>query len=108
MARVHIDISVFAPDSAVGVVSGAMEVATVPRVGELMSFVSLKTLRVPSGLPVAALRLEVERVLPAPHGSGNEALVMLSDLNMANREAAMQMVAYLQDGFDLYFDEHEV
>jgi len=108
MARVHIDISVFTPHSSVGVVNGAMDVAAVPQVGEFISFGSLTTRRVPSDLPASPPRLEVEHVLPAPDGSNEEAIVMLSDLTLPTREDAKKMVAYLQEGFGLYFDEHDI
>ena len=107
MARVHIDISVFTPDSSFGVVSGAMEVPDVPQVGEHISFDHPPAALTRNAFPQTPPRLEVEHVLPAPLGT-EEVLVMLSDLTLVTREDAQKMVNYLQDGFGLIFDEHDI
>ena len=105
MARVHIDISVFTPNSNIGVVNGPMVVDSVPLLGDFVTFDKPTNLiDIPSSPP----RLEVEHVLAPPDGSQDEAVVMLADLTLPTREEAQSAVAYLQAGFGLHFDDHSL
>jgi hypothetical protein len=108
MARVHIDISVFTPHASVGVVNGVMEVAAVPQVGEFITLDSSTKRWEQSGIGGSPPRLEVEHVLPAPAGSSEKFIVVLSDLTLPTREDAKRVVAYLEDGFGVYFNEHGI
>jgi hypothetical protein len=107
VTRVYVDFSVFTPASSVGVVNGYMDLDVIPREGDMVAFDKPHN-------PVEALdvseftpRLAVEAVSP-PVAGNKETLLSLADVTVASRADALKVAAYLEKGFGLFFNEHDV
>ena len=97
-----IDISVYSPNRSVGMISGELELVTLPRIGETISFGSGKP-----AVPIPTVhqfswQLRVAHVLhPA---NGGRTMLALEDLNAASEVDARAIMAYLEQAFDLFAD----
>jgi hypothetical protein len=103
--KIAIDLSVHTKSgTAAGVVSGTLEFACVPRVGEQVSFLhptteSVNPLVTSGFIPL----LKVAQILHVP---GNEPKVMMAfeDVIFTSNEEAKELMLYLEKGFGLFAD----
>jgi hypothetical protein len=102
---VYVDISVFTPTSAVGVVNGHMDLGVVPTEGGFVSFDTPQSGVAPLEVPGFAASVAVEHVLPPVPGT-SEVLLSLADVTLPTRADALKVAQYLERGFGLYFNEH--
>ena len=105
--RVYIDFSLFTPGSAVGVIHGLFEVEVVPKKGDFVAFEKAKSAIAPPDVSAFTPRILVEEVLPPVEGTTDN-LLCLADVTVASRAEALKLAEYFQDGFGLYFDDHEL
>jgi hypothetical protein len=103
--RIYVDFSVFTHDQAVGNVHGFLELAVLPRQGELVSFEQPRQGVIPVNVTGFAHQLAVERVIHGAHGG--RILLSLADVVLGSRDDASRLFAYLLDGFGLYADEYD-
>jgi hypothetical protein len=104
--RVEIDISVFiGTESAAGMVSGSIDLAVLPRVGETISFISPpKSAPYPAAFGLNS-QLKVENII---HTAGTQIiLVLLADIVLPSAESVEAVASYLEQGFGLFYEPHE-
>jgi hypothetical protein len=102
--KIYVDASVFAPTISVGHVSGNIELAAVPRRGELLSLMCS-----PRGVPFIALpgfggQLRVVEVVHSVQPQGVS--VSLEDIEVQSIEQARAVMRFLEDGFGLFAVMH--
>lgn len=95
-----IDISVFAPSQAIGRMSGELELAALPRVGELLSFIGANR-----GPPMPSLdgfrwQLAVTHVIHPV--VGGKPILALEDLNAPSEADAREAMTYLEQALGLF------
>ncbi len=105
MTRVYVDISLFTPNSSVGVINGHIDVAEVPSEGGIVAFDKPMAPTAPPGIVEFQSRLLVEHVSPPAPGT-QEVMLSLADITVATRADALKVAKYLEEGFGLYFNEH--
>jgi len=105
VTRVYVDISLFTPNSSVGVINGYMNLENVPSEGGTVAFDKPHTPIPPPGVTGFDARLVVELVSPPVSGT-TEVLLSLADITVPSRPDALQVAQYLEQGFGLYFNEH--
>ena len=105
MIRVYVDISLFTPNSSVGVINGYMNLENVPNEGGTVAFDKPNAPLSPPAVSGFDSCLLVEHVSPPVSGT-TEVLLSLADITVASRPDALQVAEYLQQGFGLYFNEH--
>ena len=98
-----VDASVFVvdPPSSYGVISGKLDLPSIPSIGDSLSLNPPRTepnVALPQGAPT---ELVVERVTDVPD---LPVLVGLTDIEIQSRTDAESFVAYVCKGFGLYFD----
>lgn len=101
--RIDIDFSIFtSTPSAEGVISGKIEARELPRAGEIISFlIAPNQSNFPSASGFNPL-LKVENVI---HGaSGQGATLQLQDVTLPNKQSVVEVTAFLEQGFGLFFD----
>ena len=95
-ASIHVDISLFAKDEAVGMISGEVQVRIVPQIGDVMTF-DLQGADV--GRHEAAFKIgpiEVtDRLIGA--GANGRITVILSDITVEKKKDALQIMAFFED-----------
>lgn len=99
----HVDASVFVsdPPSSYGVISGELDVPSIPSIGDRLSLYPTRTetnIALPEGAPTA---LTVERVTELPD---LPVMLGLKDIEIRSRSDAANFVAYVCEGFGLCFD----
>ncbi len=105
MTRVYIDISLFTPNSSVGVINGHLDLEKVPGEGGTVAFDRPIAPVVAPGVSGFRSHLAVEHVSPPVAGT-SEVLLSLADITVASRADALKVAEYLHSGFGLNFDEH--
>jgi len=107
MVRVHVDISVFTENTAVGMVSGPLELAIVPQIGDVISFKADGSFEAFVGekkLPfVGHLRI-TNRIVVV---NQDEAVIVLEDITAATREGAERLLEMLGRHHELFVDVWE-
>ncbi len=98
--KISVDVSVFAPSTSVGHVTGDIELAAVPRKGEILSL-----LFSPRGIPFAAVpgftgQLRVVEVVHSVQPLS--VLVSLEDIEARSVEEARAVMRFLEEGFGLF------
>ena len=100
--RIDIDFSIFTPaPSSEGVISGKIEVNELPRVGEMVSFSFAPN---ESKFPLESgfnPLLKVENVIH--NANGQSAAVQLQNLILPNKKSVIEVTAFLEQGFGLFF-----
>ena len=101
--RIDIDFSIFtSAPSAEGVISGSIEVDVLPRAGETISFLNAPNKFIlPSGADFDPL-LKVENVIH--NASSRGVALQLQDITLPNKQSVSEVVAYLEQGFGMFFD----
>jgi len=100
--KVSIDFSVFTPSGAFGMISGALELAQVPGIGEKVAFSPAMTGVL---IPLTAgfnWLIEVEDVLHPANGDG--VAVSLADVSFESVADAQVAMKYFESGFGLHAD----
>ena len=105
MTRVYVDISLFTPNSSVGVINGHMDVAEVPGEGGTVAFDSPRAPASPLAIGGFKSHLLVEHVSPPVPGT-QEVMLSLEDITVPTRADALRVAKYLEEGFGLDFNEH--
>jgi hypothetical protein len=105
VTRVYVDVSLFTPNSAVGVINGHMDVADIPTEGGTVAFDKPVAPTSLPGIVEFQSRLTVERVSPPVPGT-REVMLSLADITVATRADALKVAKYLEEGFGLHFNEH--
>ena len=100
--RVFIDISLLTPTSAVGRISGAMDLPLLPRVGELVSLGQAAVL----GAEFSG-QLAVTHVIHRPTSSGHEPLLSLADIVSPTEALARAVGHSLEQSYGLFFEPYE-
>ena len=104
MVKVQIDISVFTKDAAIGMVSGPLELAIVPQVGDRISFQvdgSLEAFVGEKKFPFGGQLGVTDRVVAASDGT---VLLMLEDVTAATSEDARRLMEMLAQHHGLFLD----
>jgi hypothetical protein len=104
--RLSVDFSVFLPSSSAGVFSGTIELQTLPRIGETISFAHPKSNVLPVQVPGFAFLLKVEDVLHSANPADVISLA-LEDLTLEHMRDVEVLAQFLKDGFGLRFDPHD-
>jgi hypothetical protein len=102
--KVHIDFSIFTSEpSAFGNANGAVDVATVPVVGDVIWFLNPKSgVKMPtSGFPGF---LQVERRSLAVNENDSLVRIGLTDLTVPTTVDARAIAEYFEKGFELFVD----
>ena len=99
--QVPIDVSLLTPTSAVGRVSGPIELTALPRVGDL---VSLERAANPSA--GFSGQLAVTDVLHVASDKGHEPMLALSDVVSPTEEAAAFIGKALERHYGLFFETY--
>ena len=105
--KIKIDVSVFTNDAAIGMVDGEIKLPVVPAIGSIICM-STPLNRV-ALVKEFDTHLKVENVLFSP-GEAATVILMLEDIVAESREKALEIMTYLEKGFDLLateFDETE-
>lgn len=103
--KFSIDISIFIRSgSPFGHVSGALELAMVPMVGDTVSFVDAGATSAPKPHAFLGLLKVEERVIPAAGGA--TVSLVLEDLYFDSAEDAQDAGRYLESGFGLVLQLH--
>ena len=100
MVTVHIDASLFTEDRAFGMVSGPINIAVVPQVGDLISFEFAETVEAYLGehkLPFGGQLRVTDRIILANREGA--VLLALEDITVATNEAAHHLLKM--------FEQHE-
>ncbi len=105
--KVSIDVGIFTPDAAIGLVSGERDLVAAPQTGNIVC-----PGRPADGvLPVTGFsgHLTVKHVLfrPAEESSKSGVTILCEDVLADSRETAREIMSYLERGFDLFTDEFE-
>ena len=103
----NIDISLFVGSTkAYGNITGTIQLPACPSIGDIISLsfpakegVKSTTIKEFSG------HLAITRVIFSPRNKGTISLC-LEDVTVNNEENAKELIAYLSDGFGLFFDEY--
>jgi hypothetical protein len=105
--EVSIDIDLLAaPSTAVGQISGKLDLLALPHIGETLSFMFNKTDAVfPIGSGFSGL-LKVENVI-YPVDRGFPPIVGLEPIQATSGEHAQSIARYLEDAFGLNFDPYD-
>ena len=104
----HIDFSMFLSDgSAFGNVHGELELPSIPRVGEGISFLFPNNGVLPIALPEFLGILQVENVTYAPQASGTSVWLSLDPVVLGNSADALSLCEFMQAGYGLYGDAYE-
>ena len=107
--KVYIDISVFTKESAIGRVSGNIDVPIVPEIGDTVDLGTSKEGHIEQPLVFGALLKVKERTITVD--SDTEIAITLSDLTLATRDDAKTAMAYLESRYGLvaeYWDEENM
>lgn len=100
LTRIHVDISLFAERDAFGRISGCVEVAVVPQIGDTVGLDLLAAPVGPEAITGSSLvRVESRRI---PVNGEGEIAVNLSDFSVRTRDDALRVMAFLQDRYDLF------
>lgn len=107
--NVSVDISVLCTDgSAIGMISGDLNLVGVPPQGSLITFSKPK-----AGIDYIQIdgfsgRLEVQKIMFAPSTDGEpELLLMLEDITVKNGDDGRRIMKYFEDGFGLFSYEYD-
>lgn len=105
MAKVYIDISLFTAEAAYGKVSGTLDLAVVPQVGDVIAFRLSEQVNAhvgPRKLPYGGHLRVTDRVIPADRQS--DVLVTLEDVTATTVEGAHQLMKMLEQHYGLLGD----
>ena len=105
--KIYIDFSVLTPHSAVGNVHGELEFKVMPREGEVVNFSAPKNKAELVAIPGIGYQLKVERVIHSHINSAPHVQLSLEDMVLPTTQDAKKVIAYLEQGFDLYADIYE-
>lgn len=90
MFKVYIDISIFTPDTAFGIVSGELDVAVIPQVGDLVAFELPFEAKLADGAPFIPQIRVAERIIVAdPERSIS---LILDDITAATTADARHLI----------------
>lgn len=95
MARVHVDVSLFTPNSAYGKVSGGLDLAVVPQVGDIIAFPLSEPIMAyvgKRGLPYGGHVRVTDRIIPVEADCDCEVLVALEDITTETLDDAKQLM----------------
>jgi hypothetical protein len=105
MPRVHIDISLFTRDAAFGMVSGPLDLAIVPQVGDIISFrlpASSETHVGKNQVPFCGQLRITERIITADPNL--EVSLALEDITAGTSEAARNLMQMFEQHHGLFGD----
>jgi hypothetical protein len=106
-ALCNLDFSVFVdPSTAFGNVTGNIELAAVPRIGEQISFLFPKNGVSPIILPGFQHALRVEGVIYNANSPVAATLISLETVVLTSASDAMLLFKFLEDGFGLFGSEY--
>jgi hypothetical protein len=97
MARVHVDVSVFTPNSAYGQVAGVLDLAVVPQVGDIIAFRLSEPIKAyvgKHGLPYGGHVRVTDRIIPVE--ADCEVLVALEDITTETVDDAKRLMEMLE------------
>ncbi|HET9335119.1 MAG TPA: hypothetical protein VFO12_01785 [Sphingomicrobium sp.] len=100
---IHIDISVFTEDEAVGMISGEIEVPMVPQIGDVVTFdlQGADVVRHKAAFGIGPIKATGRLI-----GTGAEAVItiMLSDITAKTKDDALEVMAFFEDCHRLFGD----
>lgn len=105
MIRVHVDLSVFTEEAAIGMVSGLIEVAVIPQVGDFIAFKLVgpfDAYSLESKLPLSAHLRVTDRIVVADEHS--VVLLAFEDILAQTREAAVRLLKMFEQHHGLTAD----
>jgi hypothetical protein len=103
--KVSIDVIVFTSDTAIGMVSGELDLVAVPQTGNIVCFSSpFEGVAHVGGF---SGHLTVKHVLFRPAKDDSGVTIMFDDIVADSRETALEIMRYLEQGFGLFADEFE-
>lgn len=101
--RIDIDFPIFSSTpSPEGVISGKIEVAALPRVGEIISFYTAPNGSIFPKTSSFDPLLKVENVIH--NATGQNTALQLQDVILPNKQSVAEVTAFLEQGFCLFFD----
>jgi hypothetical protein len=104
----HIDFSIFLSDgSAFGNIHGELELPSIPRIGEGISFLFPNNGVMPIVLPEFLGILRVENVTYTPQSLGTSISISLDSVVLRNSADALSLWEFMQAGYGLYGDPYE-
>lgn len=105
MHRIHVDISVVGIGTAYGRLSGAIDVGTIPQIGDQLSFLSPKYGELPAEIGEIPYLLRVtDRILTA--NTDDEALLSLEDIVAETDATARIVMAFFEECHGLFAEPY--
>ena len=98
MAKVHVDISLFTKETAFGRISGLLELAVIPQVGDSISFLFPKGGQATP--PAAGLIRVTDRIINA--NGDDEVSLSLDDLTVETATDARRIMTFFEDAYGLF------
>ena len=95
--KIHVDISIFSKEGAVGYSAGSIELETLPRVGERVGFTMPKEGASPP--PGFIPSFEVDNVA---HLIGIGPSIGLKDVELETKADGLALMRYLEEGFGVF------
>jgi hypothetical protein len=100
MFDVHVDISLFRPGAAFGMISGTLRLPVIPQTGDMLSFQMTRPVEALRGsLPFHGLLQVTDRII-----SSGGVSVLLEDLTAATDDHARSIIKSLEDNHGLFGD----
>lgn len=104
--KVQVDASIFSKaEGSIGMVSGRLELASVPPIGSKICFTRPVNTAIPPNIEGFTGHLIVEDVIFMPSDADIAATAMLADIVVATLADARKLMEYMETGFGLCYDE---